>query len=172
MGGYGGAGRALATVSGSGVRVYRSAGIQVVLGIGGGSVLDAAKAIAGLLPHGNSVMDHLEGVGQELPYQGPSSPFIAVPTTAGTGSEATKNAVLSMRGPDGFKKSFRHDLLVARYAVVDPALLATCPPDLIAANGMDALTQLLESYVSTRANPFADALALSCVCRDWLEAQR
>jgi alcohol dehydrogenase class IV len=143
------------------VRVYRHAGIEVVLGIGGGSVLDAAKAIAGLLPHGNSVMEHLEGVGPELPYQGPSLPFIAVPTTAGTGSEATKNAVLSMHGPDGFKKSFRHDLLVAKYAVVDPALLATCPPDLIAANGMDALTQLLESYVSTRANPFADALALS-----------
>jgi alcohol dehydrogenase len=143
------------------VRVYRHAGIEVVLGIGGGSVLDAAKAIAGLLPHGNSVMDHLEGVGPELPYQGPSLPFIAVPTTAGTGSEATKNAVLSMHGPDGFKKSFRHDLLVARYAVVDPALLASCPPDLIAANGMDALTQLLESYVSTRANPFIDALALS-----------
>lgn len=143
------------------VRVYRHAGIEVVLGIGGGSVLDAAKAIAGLLPHGNSVMDHLEGVGPELPYQGPSLPFIAVPTTAGTGSEATKNAVLSMHGPDGFKKSFRHDLLVAKYAVVDPALLATCPPDLIAANGMDALTQLLESFVSTRANPFTDALALS-----------
>ncbi|MDD5241160.1 MAG: iron-containing alcohol dehydrogenase [Sulfuricella sp.] len=143
------------------VRVYRHAGIEVVLGIGGGSVLDAAKAIAGLLPHGNSVMDHLEGVEPELPYQGPSLPFIAVPTTAGTGSEATKNAVLSMHGPDGFKKSFRHDLLVARYAVVDPALLASCPPGLIAANGMDALTQLLESFVSTRANPLTDALALS-----------
>lgn len=143
------------------VRVYRHAGIEAVLGIGGGSVLDAAKAIAGLLPHGNSVMDHLEGVGPERPYQGPALPFIAVPTTAGTGSEATKNAVLSLHGPDGFKKSFRHDLLVAKYAVVDPALLASCPPDLIAANGMDALTQLLESFVSTRANPFADALALS-----------
>ena len=143
------------------VRVYRHAGIEMVLGIGGDSVLDAAKAIAGLLPHGNSVMDHLEGVGPELHYKGPSLPFIAVPTTAGTGSEATKNAVLSMHGPDGFKKSFRHDLLVARFAVVDPALLATCPPDLIAANGMDALTQLLESYVSAKANPFADALALS-----------
>jgi alcohol dehydrogenase class IV len=106
-------------------------------------------------------MDHLEGVGPELPYQGPSLTFIAVPTTAGTGSEATKNAVLSLHGPDGFKKSFRHDLLVAKYAVVDPALLATCPSDLIATNGMDALTQLLESYVSTRANPFVDALVLS-----------
>ena len=142
------------------VRIYRHAGIEMVLGIGGGSVLDAAKAIAGLLLHGNSVMDHLEGVGPELPYLGPSLPFIAVPTTAGTGSEATRNAVLSLHGADGFKKSFRHDLLVAKYALLDPDLLASCPPDLIAANGMDALTQLLESYVSTRANPFADALAL------------
>ncbi|MHB8455677.1 MAG: iron-containing alcohol dehydrogenase [Acidiferrobacterales bacterium] len=140
---------------------FRAAGIDAVLGIGGGSVLDAAKAIAGLLPHGNSVMDHLEGVGPELPYHGPAVPFIAVPTTAGTGSEATKNAVLSVQGSKGFKKSFRHDCLVPRYAIVDPALLESCPPELIAANGMDALTQVLESYVSVRANPFTDALALS-----------
>ncbi len=134
---------------------------DVVLGVGGGSVLDAAKAIAGLLGPGNSVMDHLEGVGPELPYHGPSTPFIAVPTTAGTGSEATKNAVLSMHGPDGFKKSFRDEQLVPEYAVIDPDLLATCPPHLIAANGMDALTQLLESFVSSKANPFTDALAWS-----------
>lgn len=143
------------------VSAWRGAQIDVIVGIGGGSVLDAAKAVAGLLPHGRSVMDHLEGVGPELPYVGPATPFIAVPTTAGTGSEATKNAVLSVRGAQGFKKSFRHDLLVPRYAVVDPLLLASCPPELIAANGMDALTQLLESYVSTRANPVTDALALS-----------
>ena len=143
------------------VAAHRSDGIDVVVGIGGGSVLDAAKAIAGLLRHGNPVMDHLEGAGPELPYQGPSTPFIAVPTTAGTGSEATKNAVLGVRGPGGFKKSFRHDLLVPRVAIVDPALLAGCPPSLIAANGMDALTQLLESYVSLRASAFTDALAVS-----------
>jgi alcohol dehydrogenase len=143
------------------VREFVPAGIQVVLGIGGGSVLDAAKAIAGLLPHGNSVMDHLEGVGPEIPYKGPSTPLIAVPTTAGTGSEATKNAVLSLQGERGFKKSFRHALLVPQYAVIDPDLLAGCPPELIAANGMDALTQLLESYVSSQANPFTDALALN-----------
>ena len=153
------------------VRVYRHAGIEIVLGIGGGSVLDAAKAIAGLLPHGNSVMDHLEGVGPELQYRGPSLPFIAVPTTAGTGSEATKNAVVSSRGAGGFKKSFRDERLVAQVAILDPDLLAACPPELIAGNGMDALTQLLESYVSTRANPFTDALALSglgCI-RDGLQ---
>ncbi len=140
---------------------HRAGQWQVVLGIGGGSVLDAAKAIAGLLIPGNSVLDHLEGVGPERPYHGPAVPFIAVPTTAGTGSEATKNAVLSTRGPDGFKKSFRDEKLVAEYAVVDPDLLASCPKALIAANGMDAFTQLLEAYVSSRANPLTDALALS-----------
>lgn len=132
---------------------------DVVIGVGGGSVLDAAKAVAGLLIPGNSVMDHLEGVGRNVPYRGPAVPFIAVPTTAGTGSEATKNAVLSRPGPDGFKKSFRDDLLVAQWAVVDPELLAGCPPEQIAANGMDAFTQLLESYVSARAGAFTDALA-------------
>jgi alcohol dehydrogenase len=136
-------------------------GFDAVLGIGGGSALDAAKAIAGLLKPGNSVRDHLEGVGPELPYRGPATPFIAVPTTAGTGSEATKNAVLSVQGPGGFKKSFRDDALVAQWAVVDPDLLASCPLALIAADGMDAFTQLLESFVSTRSNPMTDALARS-----------
>jgi alcohol dehydrogenase len=140
---------------------FRSSGIAAVVGIGGGSALDAAKAIAGLVVPGNSVMDHLEGVGLGVPYEGPALPFIAVPTTAGTGSEATKNAVLSRRGPKGFKKSFRDDQLVARVALVDPALLIGCPAAQMAANGMDALTQLLESYVSPRANPMTDALAWS-----------
>lgn len=143
------------------VAEFRTSGIEVVVGIGGGSALDAAKAIAGLLRPGNSVMDHLEGVGPERPYLGPTVPFIAVPTTAGTGSEATKNAVLSLQGPGGFKKSFRDEKLVAEVALVDPELLASCPPAIIAANGMDAFTQLLESYVSTKANRFTDALAWS-----------
>ena len=143
------------------VRQFHGKGIAIVAGIGGGSVLDAAKAIAGLLPSGDSVMNYLEGVGPEMPYHGPTTPFIAAPTTAGTGSEATRNAVLSVRGPTGFKKSFRHDLLVPEYALLDPDLLATCPKPQIAANAMDALTQLLESYVSIKANPFTDALAES-----------
>jgi alcohol dehydrogenase len=141
------------------VRALGDEPVDVVIGIGGGSALDAAKAIAGLLQPGNSVMDHLEGVGPELPYRGPATPFIAVPTTAGTGSEATRNAVLSERGIDGFKKSFRDEKLVAEYALVDPDLLATCPAPVIAANGMDAFTQLLESFVSSRAAPLTDSLA-------------
>jgi len=145
------------------VEQYKTAEIDVVLGIGGGSALDAAKAIAGLLKVQVSVMDYLEGVGPELSYHGPAVPFIAVPTTAGTGSEATKNAVLSVQSKKGFKKSFRDDQLVAEYAVIDPELLASCPASVIAANGMDALTQLIESYVSLNANVMTDALALSGV---------
>ncbi len=143
------------------VAAYRDAGVEVVLGVGGGSVLDAGKAIAGLLRTGTSVLDHLEGVGRQLPYPGPSVPFVAVPTTAGTGSEATRNAVLSERGPAGYKRSFRDERLVAADAVVDPDLLAGATPVQIATNGMDAVTQLLESYVSLRAGPLTDALAVS-----------
>lgn len=141
------------------VAALRGEAIDAVIGIGGGSALDAAKAIAALLKPGNSVMDHLEGVGPGLPYAGPATPFIAVPTTAGTGAEATKNAVLSL--PGQFKRSFRDDKLMAQWAIVDPDLLASCPPQLIAAEGMDAFTQLLESFVSTRSNPMTDALARS-----------
>jgi alcohol dehydrogenase len=143
------------------VERWRAAGIDVVVGIGGGSAIDAAKAIAALLATGDSVMEHLEDVGRGRPYQGEPLPFIAVPTTAGTGAEATRNAVLSVRGADGYKKSFRHERMVARVALVDPELLAGCPRPLMAAQGMDAFTQLLESLVSRRANPFTDALAKS-----------
>lgn len=142
------------------VASFRASDIDVVVGIGGGSALDAAKAVAGLLRVGDSVTDYLEGVGPERTYTGPVVPFIAIPTTAGTGSEATKNAVLSLPGEHGYKKSFRDEQLVAEYAVVDPDLLTGCPAALIAANGMDALTQLMESYVSLKANRFTDALAI------------
>ena len=144
----------------SAVEGYAGERIDVVIAIGGGSVLDAAKAIAGLLRIGDPVMDYLEGVGPEKPYRGPAVPFIAVPTTAGTGSEATRNAVLSVIGEDGFKKSFRDEQLVPAWAVVDPDLLASCPREQIAANGMDALTQLIESYVSLNASRFTDSMAI------------
>jgi alcohol dehydrogenase len=140
---------------------HRRESVEVVLGIGGGSALDAAKAIAGLLRTRGRVRDHLEGIGGGLPYPGPAVPFVAVPTTAGTGSEATRNAVLTERGPEGFKRSFRDERLVAVEAVVDPDLLDAAPAELIAANGMDAVTQLLEALVSTRSGPVTDALALS-----------
>jgi alcohol dehydrogenase len=143
------------------VRAHHGAAVDVVLGIGGGSVLDAAKAIAGLLRSGASVVDHLEGLPGYRPYDGVPVPLVAVPTTAGTGSEATRNAVISERGPHGYKRSFRDERLVAADAVVDPDLLAGADPVRIAANGMDAVTQLLEAYVSLKAGPMTDALALA-----------
>jgi len=143
------------------VSEHRAFAPDCVLAIGGGSAVDAAKAIAGLLPSGDSVMDFLEGVGQGRSYNGPSTPFIAVPTTAGTGGETSKNAVLSEVGPDGFKKSFRHEMLVARHIILDPELTLSCPPALTAACGMDAFTQLLESFVSSNANLMTDALVIS-----------
>ena len=142
---------------------FSDRGIEVVLGVGGGSALDAAKAIAGLLPSGRSVLDHLEGVGRGVPYTGPALPFVAVPTTAGTGSEATRNAVLGERGSEGYKKSFRHEALTAREAVIDPQLLDSCPPSLVASDGLDTLTQLVESFVSPRSSPFTEPLVLNAL---------
>lgn len=130
---------------------------EAVIGIGGGSVLDAAKAVAGLIPSQTSVMDYLEGVGKGLKLAGNTLPFIAMPTTAGTGSETTKNAVLSRRGE--FKKSFRADKLLAKEVWLDPSFLQTCPADVLYSTGMDAFTQLLESYTTLKANPITDALA-------------
>ncbi|MPQ77351.1 iron-containing alcohol dehydrogenase [Hydrogenovibrio sp. JE_KL2] len=130
---------------------------QAVIGIGGGSVLDTAKAVAGLIPSGNSVMNYLEGVGKGEPFDVETLPFIAVPTTAGTGSETTKNAVLSRLGQ--FKKSFRDNKLLAKSVWLDPELLMSCPQPVLYSTGMDAFTQLLESYTTLKANPVTNALA-------------
>jgi alcohol dehydrogenase class IV len=139
----------------------RHGAASVVLGIGGGSVLDTAKAVAGLVRSGTSVMDHLEGVGRGVAYTGPAIPFVAAPTTAGTGSEVTRNAVITSHGEQGFKRSFRDDRLIATDAVVDPELMMGAPRSLIAANGLDALTQLIEAYTATDASVLTDALALA-----------
>jgi alcohol dehydrogenase len=131
---------------------------HLIVAVGGGSVLDAGKAVAALLANGGQCIDYLEGVGRGATPSAPALPVIAVPTTAGTGSEATKNAVIGDRART-FKKSMRSETMLPAVAVVDPELTYDCPPEVTAACGMDALTQLLEAYTSTRANPFSDTLA-------------
>jgi len=140
------------------VKQCREAGADVVVAVGGGSALDTAKAVAAMATHEGSIRDYLEQVGdRELTK--PPLPCVAVPTTAGTGSEATKNSVI--RVPDlKVKRSLRHDLLIPRVAIVDPDLSAVAPRSVAASAGLDAFTHLLEGYVSSGATPMTDALAL------------
>lgn len=142
----------------------RSGDTDVVVGLGGGSALDMAKAVAGLLTNPGPVLDYMEVVGKGLPLTRPAAPFLAVPTTAGPGSEVTRNAVVTDRAT-AFKASVRSPSLLARAALVDPLLTVPLPPGPTASTGMDALTQLIEAYVSRRANPLTDALVMGALGR-------
>ncbi len=144
----------------------RAWGPEVVVGLGGGSAIDCAKAVAAVAPNADAgtAADFLEGTGSTRPLVRAPLPLVALPTTAGTGSEATKNAVISWRARS-LKRSIRDDRMLAAAAVVDPALSAGLPPDLTAASGMDALTQLIESYIARGANAFTDALCESALPR-------
>ncbi|MBN1517567.1 iron-containing alcohol dehydrogenase [Candidatus Sumerlaeota bacterium] len=135
---------------------------DVVAAVGGGSVIDLGKAVSGLVANGGDAEDYLEGVGKGLQFCLPSLPYIAVPTTAGTGSEVTRNAVIT--GDDrSFKKSIRSQFLIPDVALVDPELTLGASPEVTVACGFDAIAQLIESYTSNHAGPMTDALALSAL---------
>lgn len=143
-----------------GTAIARAAACDLVIAIGGGSPLDAGKAIAALLTNPGDPLDYLEVVGRGRPLTADPAPFLAVPTTAGTGSEVTKNAVLAATD-QRVKVSLRSAKMLPRAAIVDPALTLSLPPHVTADCGLDALTQLIEPFVSIKANPLTDAL-----CRD------
>jgi alcohol dehydrogenase class IV len=133
-------------------------GCDVVVALGGGSVLDTGKAIAALAANGGDPLDYLEVIGKGRPLTQPSVPLVAIPTTAGTGSEVTRNAVLGSK-EEKVKASLRSPLMLPRVALVDPELLVGTPGPVIASSGLDALSQLIEPYLSARANPLTDTLA-------------
>ncbi|MFB3826253.1 MAG: iron-containing alcohol dehydrogenase [Bryobacteraceae bacterium] len=147
-----------------GARLARENGCDVVLAVGGGSAIDAGKAVAALMTNGGDPLDYLEVIGKGQPIEKPSAPFIAVPTTAGTGSEATRNSVLA--STEGrVKASLRSPFMLPRLAIVDPELTFGLPPALTASTGLDALTQLIEPYCSVRANPMTDMFCVEGMTR-------
>ena len=144
---------------------------DVVIAIGGGSVIDGGKAIAALATNPGDVLDYLEVVGKGQPLQVAPLPFVAIPTTAGTGSEVTRNAVLG--SPEhGVKASLRSAMMLAKVAIVDPELTYELPQHVTASTGLDALTQLIEPYVSLRANPLTDALCVDGIRRAAVHLER
>jgi len=152
------------TVAAEAVQAARQAGCDLVISIGGGSVLDTGKVVAAMLSNSGELEDYLEvvGAGQKLKLS--AAPHIAIPTTAGTGAEVTRNAVLSV--PENrIKVSMRSPFMLPRLAVVDPVLTHSMPPAITASTGLDALTQLLEVYVSGQANPLTDGICREGLCR-------
>jgi len=143
----------------NGVRLGREHGCELVVAIGGGSVLDAGKAIAALITNDGELSDYLEVIGSGKPLTKAPLPFIAIPTTAGTGTEATRNAVLASP-QHRVKVSLRSPLMLPKVALIDPDLTAELPQHLTASTGMDALTQLIEPYTCNRSNPMTDALCV------------
>jgi alcohol dehydrogenase class IV len=142
-----------------GVKLAKAERCELVIGFGGGSALDAAKAIAAMLTNDGELLDYVEIIGRGQALAKPSAPFIAIPTTAGTGAEVTRNAVLA--SPEHkLKVSLRSPLLLAKVALVDPELTCDLPPALTASTGLDALTQLIEPFVCNRANPMTDGLCV------------
>lgn len=142
-----------------GTALARQQGADLVIAAGGGSAIDAGKAIAALLANAGDVLDYLEVVGRGQPLKKPSVPLIALPTTAGTGAEVTRNAVLA--SPEhGVKASLRSAHMLPRLAIVDPELTYGLPPAVTASTGLDALTQLIEPYVSSRANSMTDMFCM------------
>jgi alcohol dehydrogenase class IV len=148
----------------TGTQLAAERAVEVVVGIGGGSAIDLAKAVAALVTNGGDPLEYLEVIGRGLPLVQRPLTMVAVPTTAGAGAEVTRNAVL-VSAQDGVKASLRSPLMLPRLAVVDPELTLTLPPHVTAATGMDALAQLLEPYVSSRANPITDPLCLDGLVR-------
>jgi alcohol dehydrogenase class IV len=143
-----------------GVAAARDAGCDMVVAIGGGSAIDAGKAIAALMTNGGDPLDYLEVIGRSQPLRNQAAPVVAVPTTAGTGSEVTRNAVLTV--PDlRVKASLRSPLMLPRAALVDPEMTLDLPPAVTASTGLDALTQLIEPFLSLGANPITDACCLA-----------
>jgi alcohol dehydrogenase class IV len=147
-----------------GARRAREAGCDVVISVGGGSAIDGGKAIAAIATNGGEPLDFLEVVGKGRAIAAAPLPLIAVPTTAGTGSEVTRNAVLAST-EHGVKASMRSPLMLPRLALVDPELTYGLPPAVTASTGLDALTQLIEPYVSIRANPLVDAICVEGIRR-------
>lgn len=151
-------------VANEGTRRALAAACDAVLGLGGGSVLDAAKAISALMTNGGDALDYLEIAGGGRTLETPAAPFVAIPTTAGTGSEVTKNAVLT-EPRARVKASIRSALMLPSVALVDPDLTLSLPPSLTASTGLDALTQLIEAFLTPRASPVTDLFALDGIAR-------